>query len=177
MNLRYIPVVIAIALPFLFLAALSVVIYLPNIGIKPAHDFIYTSEPAARFDGFTHHYEVVDNQIVSRVVIPEDIRTDVEPFLNPVYPTLYRYDIETNTAKVITLEEAQALSIEPGPSSPDGYTVTFEYSHNGIFELFGSGGPDNGYIIMKGNGKKALPGITMHDYWRGSVEVIGWVIN
>jgi hypothetical protein len=176
MNPRYIPVAIAIALPFLFLIALTIAIYLPNIGIKPAHDFIYTSELPARFDGFTHHYEVVDNQIASRVVIPEDV-ADVEPYLDPTYPILYRYDIETNTAKVITLEEAQALTVEPGPSSPDGYTVTFEYGHNGIFELFGSSGSDSGYVIMKGNGKKMLPGITMNDYWRGSIEVVGWVIN
>jgi hypothetical protein len=175
MNPRYIPLIIAIALPLVFLIALTIAIYLPKAGIKPQYDFIYTSESPA-WNSITYRYDINNGKIAPQIEIPDDV-ADLGEYSEPTYPTLYRYNVADDTAKVITLEEAQQLRLEAGPSSPDGYTVTYNYGHNGIFELFGSSNSNSGYFITKGAAQKKLPGIVSTDYWRGAIEVEGWVVN
>jgi hypothetical protein len=91
-------------------------------------------------------------------------------------PKLYVYDITTNTVKQITLEEAQQYVVDPGPSSPDGYQVQYNYNSNGIFDLFAGGSRRSGYVISKGSTSKSLPGMTSDSYY-GSYSFIGWIIK
>ena len=57
-----------------------------------------------------------------------------------------------------------------------GYTVAYDYSHDGIFELFGSNSNNNGLFISKGTGKKKLGGLAGNRYWHSSnFKLIGWV--
>lgn len=184
MNKKHVPLIAAIALPVIFIIILVITIVTPSVTINPEFDFVYVdpSEQYRRsFDVFEYknRYDVKDGKIIK---VPIEIYVDPmlkypEDIQYEDAPTLYLYDIEENTSREISFEEAQEFMFDRGPSSPDGYTIKFEYNNDGIFELFGSGNNDSGYFIVKGSGKKQLTGIdnTMHYYGDGEIDLIGWI--
>lgn len=176
MNKQKLPLIIAIALPIIFIVIISVVIFLPSVFVKPAHDFIYTTEGSSYgYPNYRTTYSIKNDRIVSDVVILTKQQLENNNIQNA--PVLYRYDVVNDTSHEITFEEAQKLSLDPGPSSPDGYTVSYEYGHDGIFELFGSNNNNNGYFIGKGNGKKKLSNVggPNERWYQGRFSIIGWV--
>jgi hypothetical protein len=176
MKKKNLPLIIGISLPVIFIIVISVVIFTPSFFIKPQYNFIYSTEsPYYSYDqGYKNTYIVENNHIATQALpVPTD---------NRIYaykgdsPTLYLYDVKNNSSHQITLDEAKNYFLDPGPSSPDGYIVRYEYSHNGIFELFGSNQNGSGYFIEKNNGKKELPGLMNSDqYYQGNFKLIGWV--
>ncbi|KND49130.1 MAG: hypothetical protein AB198_02570 [Parcubacteria bacterium C7867-003] len=168
------PLLIGIALPIIFILIISLVIFTPNLSIKPAHNFLYSNESPYYYynDGYSNTFSVSNGKLVTTPV----------PAVNGVkykgdYPPIYLYDVKNNSTHQISVEEARNFYLDPGPSSPDGYTVEYKYSNSGIFELFGSGSRENGYVISKGNGVKRLNGLNSTDryYSSGNFKLIGWV--
>jgi hypothetical protein len=85
------------------------------------------------------------------------------------------YDVKTDSAHQVSFDQVKFLSIDPGPSSVDGYTVSYESGSSGIFDLFGTGDP-SGYFISKGAAKKRLQGLAQNGYWSGAnFKFIGWI--
>lgn len=168
------PLIIGLALPVIFIILISLVIFTPNLYIKPAHNFLYSNEGSYNYynDGYSNTFSVAYGKLVTTPV----------PVVNGVkykgdYPPIYLYDVKNNSTHQISVEEARNLNLDPGPSSPDGYNVEYKYSNSGIFELFGSGSSENGYVISKGNGSKKLNGLSTTDRYYGTnnFKFIGWV--
>ena len=116
MKTKNTPLIIGIAVPVLFIIIMMAVVYLPKLSINPKHDFIYTLNDT--YEQYRNTYKVEDGKIAI--------------YANPIntystykgdYPDLYIYDIEKSTSKMISQSEVSKLSLEPGPSSPDGYNV------------------------------------------------------
>jgi hypothetical protein len=173
MKIKNLPLIIGIALPVVFILIISVVIFTPSFFIKPSHNFLYTvSDNYYGYDqAYRNTYNVEQNRIVLEAVPAKENWT----YKGDV-PTLYLYEVRTNASHQITLDEAKGYVLDPGPSSPDGYTVAYQYSHNGVFELFGSNNDNSGYFISKGSGKKRLNGLTGDRYWnQGNFRLIGWI--
>ncbi|MEY4440441.1 MAG: hypothetical protein RLY49_67 [Candidatus Parcubacteria bacterium] len=173
---KHIPLIIGLSLPVLFILIISAVIYLPVLSIKPQHNFLYVMQDKyARYDQVSmYKYDVENGKIVTK---PNTKKFPEQVLLNEP-PKLYLYDINTSTSHEVSFADAQKFSIDPGPSSPDGYTVEYKYGHDGVFELFGSNNGSNGYYISKGNGSKKLKGISNFDgYWGYDEEfqIIGWI--
>ncbi len=183
MNTKHIPLLVAIALPILFIIILAVTLFVPSSKINPEFNFLYidsSEQWKTSFNTFRYEntYEVENNKIVKKTIIyskSENLMYE-DKIEKKDSPSLYLYDVEENTSKIITFEDAQDLDLEQGPSSPDGYTVKFEYNSDGIFELFGSNN-DAGYYITKGSGKKILSGIgSSADYYgQNDIKLIGWI--
>ncbi|HEY4478629.1 MAG TPA: hypothetical protein VI775_02195 [Candidatus Paceibacterota bacterium] len=152
MKKENITLIIGIALPIIFIIIISLVIYLPSLSINPKYDFIYSIND-------NNYYYIKDEN-------------DKE-----IKKTYYLYDIENNTSHKIESVDIEKYSLDPGPSSPDGYTVSYGYDNNGIFEIFGSNSNRNGYYISKGNARKRLGGLNPNQqyYYNGSFELIGWI--
>jgi hypothetical protein len=180
---KNLPLVVGIALPVVFVIVISIVLFVPSFFIKPQHDFLYTTDEREYYYNYNPEYQnTYEVENGSIVVVPNTVNSnsnsnsDSDIPLKGETPTLYRYDIETNTSHQITLEEAKNLSLDPGPSSPDGYAVSYHYGHDGIFELFGSDNDNNGHYISKGNARKrlaTLSGDTYRSY--GYFKLIGWI--
>lgn len=173
MKTRHLPLIIGISLPIIFIVVIAVVIFTPSFFVKPQYDFIYVDGDNyyRNGQGYQNTYKVENERIVLEPIAPRENISQ-----NKVAPTLYLYDVKTNSSHQITLEEAQTYAVDPGPSSPDGYTVAYQYGHNGIFELFGSSSDNNGYFISKNNGKKKLSGLTVGTYYSsGGFNLIGWI--
>ncbi len=184
MNTKHLPIIIGISLPFIFIIIVASILFVPTLFIKPAHDFIYITEQVNY--GYNREYKntvkVESGKIALDPLIVEDqsnvrLRLSAEARLQQKdMPTLYRYDVKSGASRQITFEEAQGYEVDPGPSSPDGYTVAYEYGHYGIFELFGSDNNQDGYFISKDGTQKKLYGLTDNNSgYRGNFTLIGWI--
>ncbi len=175
MNTKNLPLIIGIALPIIFILIISVIIFTPSLSIKPSHNFIYTTENQYYYgydQGYKNMYKIENGRVALE---PLPVRPTPYVYKGDM-PTLYIYDVRTDSSHQISFSEAQSLSLDPGPSSPDGYTVSYQYGHDGIFELFGSNNDNNGYFVSKGNGKKKLSGLTSDIYRnQGNFKFIGWI--
>lgn len=179
MQNKNIPLIIGIALPILFIAIVAVVIFIPSMSVKPQYNFLYSTDGDRYSYGeiYKNSFIVQNGKITKKAVpVPANIGIPKESF---VYkgdePEIYLYDVKENTSRKISFEEAQKLNLDSGPSSPDGYTIKFDYSNNGILEIFGSDGNNSGYFISKGNGVKKLNGLVQNYYWENNFKLIGWI--
>jgi hypothetical protein len=173
------PLIIGLALPIVFIGIVSLLIFAPSYLVKPQYNFIYTNQDT--YYNYNTDYRMVygieQNHIFAtsssynrREVKGENIvyRGDFAP--------LYVYDVTTDTSHQITFDEAKKLTLDPGPASPDGYTVAYRYRNNGIFELFGSSDNGDNLVISKGNGQKPLKGLTTDTYWSSrDFKLLGWI--
>ncbi|MES2436620.1 MAG: hypothetical protein V4519_01295 [Patescibacteria group bacterium] len=175
---KNLPLIVGLALPFVFILLIAVVVYLPNVFIKPQHDFLYTMADRNNYNYNTVYkntYAIENGGLVQRPVeLPKLNENDTRVIIDA--PKLYRYNVKDSTNKEISFTEAQSLKIDVGPSSPDGYIVAYRYNHNGVFELFGSNGNNSGYFISKGKGGKKLIGLDSAGYYyENNFTLLGWI--
>jgi len=163
---------IGIGLPIIFITIISAAIFLPTLFIKPEHNFIYTVGDSYIYNqSYEYSYKIEGDRVVTDPVVSRNINV-----VQKGSPVLFVYDVKNNTSEQITLEEAQNYVLTPGPSSPDGYIVDYEYGHMGIFELFGNDSEQRGYFISSGNSKKKLTGLGTSRYsYNTDFKFIGWV--
>ncbi|HEU5114498.1 MAG TPA: hypothetical protein VFT82_01895 [Candidatus Paceibacterota bacterium] len=171
---KNISLIVAIALPLIFLAAVAIAVLVPAASVHPTYSFIYTSDPS--YYGYYGAYRstyIVNNGSIALQSLP----TQPNMQYRDEAPPIYLYDVKTDTTHVLTLDQAHAYSVDPGPSSPDGYIVQYEYGNNGIFDLFGARSDSNGYFIEKGSAKKKLPGLAESNgySYNGSFKLLGWI--
>jgi hypothetical protein len=190
---KNIPLIIAIALPIVLIVLISLAIFVPPLLIKPQHNFIYSIDQSTGYYGYSelkYEYVIKNDQIVlqdnpsagKQETPPSELPPISSSIENrtPVVtaPTLYVYDVQNNSSREITFDEAKNYALTPGPSSPDGYIVSSEYNHNGIFELFGSDGSNSGFFITKNGHKKKLTGFSNLEtsaYYLNGFKLIGWI--
>ncbi len=174
---KNLPLIVGISLPIIFIIIISFIVFLPNTFVKPAHNFLYQGE-SVNYSNYRNEYGVENGQIVVKPVphINEMILKD--PYFAQSLtdlPPIYFYDVEKDSSYEISLDEARGYELSAGPSSPDGYSVIYDYSHNGIFEIFGSYDNNSGYFISSSNGgKKKINGIKGNRYY-GDLKIIGWI--
>ena len=171
-----IPLLIGVALPIIIIFTISIIIFTPSLFIKPQYNFLYSNTDTYYYD-YNNRYSntyVVEGNHLSLSSLPTTTRVTYKGD----NPPLYLYDVKNNSTHQLDWSEAKNFNIDPGPSSPDGYIVKYLYSNDGIFELFGSNGNQNGYVIYKDNGSKKLNGLNSSGYSyynSGNFKFIGWV--
>jgi hypothetical protein len=172
---KNVPLIIGISLPVVFIIIISVIIFLPSLFIKPKYNFLYSNSDSYYtydFNRYSSTFEVLNGRLsISQLSTTTGITYKTGT------PPLFVYDVKTNTSHQVDFNEVQKYVIDPGPSSPDGYIVKYEYGNNGIFELFGSGGNQSGYVLSKGNTSKKLNGLISGSYYYSynNLKFIGWI--
>jgi hypothetical protein len=184
--------VIGISLPFIFIAILVAAVVYPSLAITPAHDFLYITDSYQNYPGSPTMYKnkfVVQNgklalQPIMTVASPA---VSVPPAPAPVSaspanattvadePPLFLYDVTTKSSHEISLADAEQLSLDPGPTSPDGYTIQYEYGNDGFFGLFGGDTNSQGYFISKGESSRRLTGLGDTSMYANDFQLVGWV--
>lgn len=187
MNTKQLPVIIAIALPVLFIIIISLVLYVPAMSVRPAHDFIYSYSSENGYYPYSGYYrntyKVSDGRIVTEPVYNVNkLESNGSVVARGDYPPIYRYDVNVGASREISLADARKLVLDAGPSSPDGYSVSYEYGRGDIFDLFGSNRNNSGYFISKGGARKRIEGlvgangiINQNIYGDQGIKVVGWV--
>lgn len=188
MNNKKMPLILALVLPIVFVIVLALVILVPNMSVKPQHDFVYmVYNQNQAYDYYTYGntlykntYDLKEDKIVLKplpLINKDNIVENGTPTINEEAPKMYYYDIKNQTSRELSLKDAQQLSLQKGPSSPDGYTISYSNQYDeGIIGLFGSS-DKSAYVITKGRGKKELSGITTGNvyYARNEFDIIGWI--
>ncbi len=175
MKIKNLPLIVGIALPIIFIFIISIVVFAPSYFVKPQHNFLYSNENSSSYyDSYRNTYEIVDGRL-SLKLLP--IQAKAIYNYKGDSPSILLYDVKSNTSHQISLEEAKNLMLDPGPSSPDGYTVSYGNEGDyGIFDLFGGSRSYNGYFVYKNNARKKLTGISSGgDYYNRNFSFIGWV--
>lgn len=171
-------IIIGISLPILMIILVASVIYVPSFLVKPQHNFVYSDyRPNYDYYNYTKYYDLVDGQIVEKLTPGKNTQSEVVyAEQNKIVPKLYLYDVKEHSSKEISLQDANKFSLVAGPSSPDGFSLEYEYGNNGIFELFGSSGRDRGLFLKKGMAKERLS-ISNTNYYYGAdrFSVIAWI--
>ena len=172
MNIKKnLPLIVALAIPMVLTAIIAVSIYLPGVGKSPEHDFVYTVYDYRDVNG-TLYYDVKDGKIVqeSIAMFPEGPSgAPSKAMTGSPSSQLYIYDVQSDTSKLLTMDEAAKLIVDPSRTSPDGYRVEYG-SSGGVFPFFDGGYDNNQYLL--GNNRRIKTSVSGYDN-----NFLGWVIN
>lgn len=171
------PIIIGIALPIIFIISMVVVVYVPKLFINPQYDFVYTMQTSYQYDQ-EYMYELRDGEIVKNYPTPQPENEAMYDRYPKTTPVLYVYDVQSHTSRQISFDQAQDLILDPGPASPDNYTVQYDRGNYSLFSEIFSSRRDSGYVISRGNMNKSLDGIVSdRDYYYNSFTFLGWIIK
>lgn len=172
-NRKKLFLIVAIAIQVMVILSLIGSIYIPKIFINPHEKFLYIS-----MDDYnqSYRYQVKEGKLVKeRNERKLGFYAARLPYGRQIF---YVYDLNTNKATEVSIEEAEKLTLDPNKQSPDGFEITCLKREEGIFTLFL--GPINDcktrYLIGHGISKKlnltlnALPA----NY---NFRFIGWVVS
>lgn len=181
-----ITLVLAFSLPILLVMAVALSTYLPSLFLSTNYNFVYsactdtTGHYYYNCDDYSRNlYTVVDGKLLMHDIDPlmdsdQDGITDIKE--NYVV-RLFMHDTKKNESREITTEEAMSFSLNNLLTSPDGVSVSSQYSHGAEFIFIFDGGSSYGYYLMKGKSKSKLNLINSNDryYYQDNFQFIGWV--
>ena len=158
---KNIPLIVALSIPVLMIVLIAAAIYLPALFVKPPKtNFIYSAGDYC----YQLRYSVKGGKIIENQIKEENSYCRNSP---PV--KLFYYDVQSNTAREITLDEAAGLALDDSLKSPDGFEVAFGNYGSDFF--FFSGSVDSGQYLEKGAYSRRL-NIIGSNY---GFKFIGWV--
>ena len=179
--------VLAFSLPILLIVIVALSTYLPSLFLSTNYNFVYSDCT----DGTNYYYHNCNNYLQNRLVVVNgklvvndinptlDSDNDGIPDINENYKErIFLHDTEKNESREITIEEARGLSLNNLVTSPDGISVSSDYSRGAEFLFLFDGGSSYGYYLMKGNNKSKLNLINNDDryYYQDNFQFIGWVL-
>lgn len=89
---------------------------------------------------------------------------------------LYYYDVQTNTTRKITFEEAQRYTYNDNPTSPDGFEIKSDQHVSLVHLIFSPSRNSNVYLVGHGTSYE----LNVHEnsyYWSPRIKLIAWVVE
>jgi len=188
---KNLPIIVALTLPLFMILFVAGSVYLPGLFTKsPKYNFVYSLNIDNRYlyhdygsTVFKNSYVITDGKLTKVPIILQGEITPEQAKIQRVVedaPPLYIYDVASNVAKKISFELARGLSIDDGPTSPDGFYLTYSSSNNGIFDLFGSSNNHRGWVLTRGAKSVKVRSLDINDYngyyyGYNNIKLIGWI--
>jgi hypothetical protein len=168
-NKEKLPLYIALAVPALMIALVAAFIYLPGLGQRPRHNFLYMSGSNVFYydGGYGQGYQVSSGHLVFN-----------PPPYNPVNayppgePHFYIYDVVKNAAAEVSVAQAESYTLDPTNTSPDGYTI--QQGNGGGDFLFGGGGGDYSSWFIKGHNRAFKLNLKLNGSY-SNFRFLGWM--
>jgi hypothetical protein len=95
------PLIVGMALPFLFIIIIAAVVYLPSVFINPKYDFVYTTNDQYNYNGYLYQnmYEIKEGKVVKvSTNISTSTRDKYDTRVIQDAPKLYRYDMNNQSS-------------------------------------------------------------------------------
>jgi hypothetical protein len=157
------PAIIAISLPVLLVIVIGFLSILPNLGPRPAYDFIFLKETSRSqyinnsCTVYANYYDIEAETLVKKPYVDSvfESRKIAEPcygydhVIQQDAPDLFVYRTASDTVAPISYEDAAKLKAVSKSISPDGYSVSKRMVNRGIFGLFGGSDESGVYISEK----------------------------
>lgn len=157
-----------LALPLTMTALLGAFVFLPTMFQKPKYDFIYsTCNSTAGSYCYENSYYVDDQKRI--VQKTQDV--DYGYPGGSVAPQLFRYSVATHTSQPLSIEAANALTLDHADAAPDGFRLKQDINNSNIFGPYSS---TRRYALTKGAAKHTTD-IQSNSY--PDPEVLGWVVQ
>lgn len=170
------PLAVGIGVPVVFLLGVIAFALMPRLGPKPSHDILLWGTGDRYYDSPRCSLEVEKGKVVVDgsepygAPTPSLARADV-PCQPPV---IYRYGVGDRSLREISLEDAQKLSVDAGPTSDDGFVVGGPVYRGDLLDLFG-GGRDERLGIYR-DGRKVDEVVLPQDrYYYGGPNFLAWI--
>ena len=163
---KHFPLIIGLTIPVAMVLLVAASIVVPGLFVKPQYDFLYftSADYSMNWD-----FGVMEGKL-ENVKQKKGLPTDG----NPV-PVFYVHDTQTNASRIVTMEEAKELTLDPSQISPDGFELVQGGSRGGF--LFYSGNADYNAQYLRGHGvSKRMNVKTEGQRSYGSIRFIGWII-
>lgn len=175
MNKQNIPLVVGITLPLVLVVLVAIAVYLPRTFADPQYDFVYVVNDRTLYDRECETYVVDD---AGQLTIEAEGADDIAPRRRATcvrgVATWYLYDVSAKEERKVTFDALEDMSLSDEPISPDGYWFVRDYSHSGIFELFGSNNRNEWFLE---NNSVRIPLDVSAQQYPYDVSFIGWVIE
>lgn len=181
MPIKYrqnLPLIVGLSLPVLMILFIAAAIYIPALFANPTTDFVYAIGDGTyyRFDGINGEYVIQSGKIVRNPpVYPEDYPRPERD----IPSQLYYHDVEEDKSRQISLQEAQQLTLDPGPVSSEGFEVVRGSRGGGDFFPFFIGGRyDYNTVYLIGHNtsiKMNVLGVSPNTY--ADFRFVGWVVE
>jgi hypothetical protein len=181
-------ILLAFLLPIVVIAGVALSVYLPSAFLKTDYDFVYIS--CSNINGtvrdcsqaFQRKYDVQHQHIAIREIgIAQDFNSDNIPDRHQLSSDrIFYHDTKKNESYEISFDDAKKLVLNDLITSPDGVTVSGNYSRSGgDFFPFGGGSSSYGYYLTKGKARSKLNLINTTDqyYYQNNFQFIGWVLK
>lgn len=166
-----IPLYIALFTPLCMVVLVALFVYVPSIGKRPAHNFMYVSGNIGSYGYGNFMYSVEGGKLLKTEIPSEGTQP---PYPNTIKPNFYIYDVQKNIATEITYEQAQQYTLSPTSVSVDGYTV-LQGSGSSDMPFFG-GFNDYTSKYISGHNRKFKLNITyngLNTY--DNFQFLGWI--
>jgi hypothetical protein len=169
---------IALSIPVAMLIIVAAFVYFPGIGKHPTYNFLYATGTYQSTEG----YFVQNGKLMSGQGDPlPDANSNpaADHIISGAVPSLahfYEYNVTTNSATLLSLEQAQALELDNSIKSPDGYIVE---EGNGVGNSwFGNGeGDDSNIWYIKGYNRSNALNLQLDtvSFQGNNFQFLGWV--
>lgn len=181
-------VVIAFLLPLLLILIVALSIYIPSLLVHTNYNFVYASCTESSnyyyYDCNSYlakRYSVVGGKLTVNEVPPvkDAYGKDLPESQRNYSSHIFIHNTKNNESREISLDEAKNLNLSNLLTSPDGVTVSSNYTSGGdYFFPFGGSSSSYGYYLMKGKGKSKLNLINSSDryYYQNNFQFIGWTL-
>ncbi len=185
---KNIALILAFALPVLFIIIVAVVNYLPSLSIGTEYNFVYVTCDNSiggyyGCDNYLRNRYVVENNklVVREVVIPENIDTKASVSMDEAsnYTTrIFMHNTKKNESREITVAEAQGFNLSELLTSPDGVSFSNGYDYGVDTPFFYSSRSMYNYYLMQGGNRRKINLISGGDqyYYNSNLQFVGWII-
>ena len=163
---KNVPLIAALSVPLLMILLTAVSIYLPGLFVKPKINFIFSTEGGYCYQ---NRYSVKNGRVVENEIKDVNNNNLCHPNREP---RLFYYDVQRNTAKEMTFEEAQRFLLDDSVKSSDGFEVVHGNSGGDI--LFFNGYSYYDKYLKKGAFSRRLNIVGESSYYR-DFRFVGWV--
>lgn len=174
---KNLPVILAFLVPLAVIGVIAISAYLPSVFVSTQYNFLYTTCPNTYDYNCNSYlpkrYSVVDSRLVQNSLTPlEYERLTKEELNNQFTARIFLYNTDTHTNTEISFDEAQALTLNPLLTSPDGVTLQHGNTNNtGMFPFFYNNNRD-AWFLTKGKARKQLSTVS---YNYNTIVFLGWV--
>ena len=146
---------------------IAVSIYLPTLGKSTSYDFLYAS-------GYVYYtsdrFSVTNNKLEVRPQ-PSSSTYGYDP--QDRATKLHIYDVQTDTSREVSAEEATQLILDDNPVSPDGFEIVNGSRSGGFFPFFYSSTNYDTYYLKGGASSRKLQLNQIRGY--NNFRFIGWI--
>ena len=166
---RNVPLLVALSLPVLMIGMVALTIYWPAHFEKFGGEFLYAVPSSWSNQSF---YAVINGRLQKLPVAapPAGI------YAPTVTTRLYLHDVVKNVSRDITFEEAQALVLDAGPKSAQGFEIVHGSQSQEFVPFLFFSQPDYSTVYIRGRHASRKMDVRLNTYpYNGQFQFLGWI--